>query len=102
MIHTFDQDFYGDIVKVIVTGFIRPEYNYTSKGTYTFIPLSARRAIDREKPDYIHQLTLVFMNSLEALIQDIEIDKTAALHSLQRPGYQAFGDDEFLLQNTSQ
>jgi len=68
VIHTFDQDFYGDIVKVIVTGFIRPEYNYTSK---------------------------------EALIQDIEIDKTAALHSLQRPGYQAFGDDEFLLQNTS-
>ncbi|PLW16486.1 hypothetical protein PCANC_18570 [Puccinia coronata f. sp. avenae] len=66
VIHTFDQDFYGDLVKVIVTGFIRPEYNYTSK---------------------------------EALIQDIDIDKTAALHSLQRPAYQAFAQDKYLLTN---
>ena len=64
VIHTFDQDFYDEIVKVIVTGFIRPEYNYTSK---------------------------------EALIQDIEIDKTAALESLKRPGYQTFSEDDFLL-----
>ncbi|KAA1064444.1 riboflavin kinase [Puccinia graminis f. sp. tritici] len=66
VIHTFDQDFYGETVKVIVTGFIRPEYNYSSK---------------------------------EALIQDIEIDKTAALQSLKRPDYQAFSEDEFLLKN---
>ncbi|KNF00416.1 hypothetical protein PSTG_06345 [Puccinia striiformis f. sp. tritici PST-78] len=63
VIHTFDEDFYDEIVKVIVTGFIRPEYNYTSK---------------------------------EALIQDIEIDKTAALQSLDRLTYHSLSEDGFL------
>lgn len=30
LIHKFDTDFYGTSLKVIVIGFIRPEYNYTS------------------------------------------------------------------------
>lgn len=30
IMHEFDSDFYGKSMKVIVIGFIRPEYNYTS------------------------------------------------------------------------
>lgn len=30
IIHEFEQDFYGKDLKIIVIGFIRPEYNYTS------------------------------------------------------------------------
>lgn len=30
IIHKFEQDFYGKSLKVIVAGFIRPQYNYTS------------------------------------------------------------------------
>jgi riboflavin kinase len=28
----FEHDFYGKEMRVIVLGYIRPEYNYTSKG----------------------------------------------------------------------
>ncbi|MBW0495009.1 hypothetical protein O181_034724 [Austropuccinia psidii MF-1] len=68
IIHDFNHDFYGELVKAIVTGFIRPEYHYTSK---------------------------------EALIEDIEIDKRAALESLKRPSYQAFADEKFLVENVT-
>jgi FAD synthase len=32
--HTFDSDFYGHDMKVVVLGYIRPELDYTSRGTY--------------------------------------------------------------------
>jgi riboflavin kinase len=104
VIHTFDQDFYGETVKVIVTGFIRPEYNYSSKGA----PI---QCYSSSGPSFVRKLIVTSLNflflllaggspdSLEALIQDIEIDKTAALQSLKRPDYQAFSEDEFLLKN---
>lgn len=31
--HKFDSDFYGLEVRVVVLGYIRPEYNYVSRGT---------------------------------------------------------------------
>jgi FAD synthase len=32
--HTFEQDFYGQELRVIVAGYIRPEQNYESLGVY--------------------------------------------------------------------
>lgn len=33
IMHDFENDFYGKEMRVIVLGYIRPEYNYTSKGS---------------------------------------------------------------------
>lgn len=34
IIHTFDSDFYGAELSVVILGFIRPEKNYLSLGKY--------------------------------------------------------------------
>ena len=34
ILHTFDHDFYGSNLKIIVTGYIRPMANYNSLGSY--------------------------------------------------------------------
>jgi riboflavin kinase len=33
IMHEYPHDFYDKVMKVIVLGYIRPEYNYTSIGT---------------------------------------------------------------------
>ncbi|GEQ71700.1 hypothetical protein JCM33374_g5386 [Metschnikowia sp. JCM 33374] len=33
VMHKFDNDFYGAMMKVVILGYIRPELNYTTKGT---------------------------------------------------------------------
>ncbi|KAG0018612.1 riboflavin kinase [Podila clonocystis] len=60
IMHNFHKDFYGDDLRVIVLGYIRPELDYTT---------------------------------LEALIEDINIDIEVAHRSLERPDYAAFKDD---------
>ena len=46
----YDNDFYGKEMKVIVLGYIRPEYNYTSKGiSKTF--MAHIRGTDRRYQD---------------------------------------------------
>ncbi|KAK7060329.1 riboflavin kinase [Paramarasmius palmivorus] len=64
IMHEFKQDFYGNEVRAIVLGYIRPELDYTSLGDIT-----------------------------EALIEDIETDKRVALNSLNRPEYQKYSND---------
>lgn len=32
ILHDFGRDFYDELLCIIITGFIRPEYNYSSKG----------------------------------------------------------------------
>ena len=32
IIHQYEQDFYGEELKIVILGFIRPELNYTTKG----------------------------------------------------------------------
>jgi hypothetical protein len=41
--HPFNADFYGHDMKAIVLGYIRPELDYTSRGTYQ------RRSTDDDK-----------------------------------------------------
>lgn len=36
ILHTYPTDFYGKELRVIMLGFIRPEYNYTSMGALAF------------------------------------------------------------------
>jgi len=31
----YDHDFYGEEMRAIVLGYIRPEYNYVSKGNFS-------------------------------------------------------------------
>ncbi|KAF9349008.1 riboflavin kinase [Mortierella sp. NVP85] len=65
IMHKFHRDFYGDDLRVIVLGYIRPEFDYTT---------------------------------LEALIEDINIDIDVAHQSLKRPDYAAFKDDPLFTQ----
>ncbi|KAF9132383.1 riboflavin kinase [Mortierella sp. 14UC] len=65
IMHNFHRDFYGDELRVVVLGYIRPELDYTT---------------------------------LEALIEDINIDIEVALRSLERPDYAAFKEDLLFLQ----
>lgn len=36
IMHNFHRDFYGDELRVVVLGYIRPELDYTTLGTYHF------------------------------------------------------------------
>jgi riboflavin kinase len=74
--HEFSSDFYGYEMRAIVLGYIRPELDYTSRGNFHLIGLST-----------------VVDTHVEALIDDIEVDKKVALNSLARPGYQKFVTD---------
>ncbi|KAF9933172.1 riboflavin kinase [Linnemannia zychae] len=65
IMHNFHRDFYGDELRVVVLGYIRPELDYTT---------------------------------LEALIEDINIDIEVALRSLERPAYAAYKEDPIFLQ----
>ncbi|KAF9140029.1 riboflavin kinase [Linnemannia schmuckeri] len=65
IMHNFHRDFYGDELRVVVLGYIRPELDYTT---------------------------------LEALIEDINIDIEVAHRSLERPDYAAFKEDPLFLQ----
>jgi len=68
----FEEDFYGKEMRVIVLGYIRPEHNYTSKGS-----------------PYRRELTI------EALIEDIKTDIKVAFESLKRPAYKAYKSSNF-------
>ncbi|KAG0357010.1 riboflavin kinase [Podila minutissima] len=65
IMHNFHKDFYGDDLRVVVLGYIRPELDYTT---------------------------------LEALIEDINIDIEVAHRSLERPDYAAYKDDPIFSQ----
>ncbi|KAF9307677.1 riboflavin kinase, partial [Linnemannia elongata] len=65
IMHNFHRDFYGDELRVVVLGYIRPELDYTT---------------------------------LDALIEDINIDIEVAHRSLERPAYAAFKEDPLFLQ----
>ena len=63
ILHKFAGDFYGLEIRVVVLGYVRPEYNY---------------------------------DSMQALIDDIEMDKRVTVNSLSRPLYQDYSRDPFL------
>ncbi|KAJ3117597.1 riboflavin kinase [Phlyctochytrium bullatum] len=63
ILNVFPEDFYGEELRVIVTGYIRPEKNY---------------------------------DSLDALIEDINIDIQVARNSLTRTAYAALKEHTFL------
>lgn len=72
IIHQFDKDFYGEAIRIIVAGYIRPEQNYPSLGKNEFVK--------KWKNDW-------YMVFLDALIRDIKTDIEVAKHSLKREAY---------------
>jgi riboflavin kinase len=74
--HVYEHDFYGEEMKVIVLGYIRPEYDYVSKG-----------CILRDEAD------------IDALIEDIKTDIAVAKASLDRPAYTSFQTHNFWNEN---
>jgi riboflavin kinase len=76
--HDFKSDFYGHDMQAVILGYIRPELDYTSKGS------NLLRAFGQNHVD-IHRA--------EALIEDINTDKCVALKSLSREAYMKFGVD---------
>lgn len=85
ILHNFKDDFYGLEMRVVVLGYIRPEYNYVSKGAF-----SGTSGLGGDRIDIDRLLT-------EALIEDIEMDKKVAINSLARNPYQDYVTDPFLL-----
>ena len=68
----FESDFYDHEMRVIVLGYIRPEYNYISKGY--------------PRRDYV---------DIDALIEDIRTDMKVASESLKRVGYSVYKTSNF-------
>jgi riboflavin kinase len=77
--HDFKSDFYGHDMQAVILGYIRPELDYTSKGSS--FALLARTML------------LLTSHRAEALIEDINTDKRVALNSLSREAYMRFGVD---------
>ena len=76
--HDFESDFYGHDMQAVVLGYIRPELDYTSKGSCITL--------------FCHYIADT-LGLLEALIEDINTDKRVALRSLSREAYVKFGVD---------
>jgi hypothetical protein len=55
----YDSDFYGKEMKVIVLGYIRPEYNYTSKGILQTFSAHSRGIDRRYKDGYKDSLGII-------------------------------------------
>ena len=68
----YEHDFYGEEIQVIVLGYIRPEYNYTSIG----MPFRG-------------------FSNVDALIEDIKMDMKVASESLKRIDYHAYKTSDF-------
>jgi riboflavin kinase len=82
VMHTFESDFYGQEMKVVVLGYIRPELDYVSRGDEHLIFRSCCR---------------IDINTAEGLIEDIETDKRVAINSLNRPEYDLFRSDPYFI-----
>lgn len=41
--HTFAHDFYAKHMKVVVLGYIRPEFNYVNRGASSTLPIFAHK-----------------------------------------------------------
>lgn len=76
IMHAFQNDFYGHEMKAIILGYIRPELDYISRGSFSG-----------------NSCNLAMTDASEALIEDIEVDKQVALNCLQRPAYQRYVND---------
>lgn len=75
IMHKFQNNFYGSGIKYNVLGYIRPELNYTTKGTY------------------FSQFLLDFpflLTPTEALIEDINLDIRIALDILAKESYKSY------------
>ena len=103
--HPFDAEFYGHEMRAVVLGYIRPELDYTSRGTYqrwfpnhdTFLtrpPSPSLLPFRFIIPPAAHPIVPCVSIFSEGLIEDIETDKRVALKSLMRPAYQKFSHDE--------
>ncbi|KAF9180620.1 riboflavin kinase [Haplosporangium sp. Z 767] len=89
IMHNFHRDFYGDELRVVVLGYIRPEFDYTT--------LVLHKMLRTKPPIGIYLLSLALFET-EALIEDINIDIEVAHRSLERPDYAVFKEDPLFLQ----
>lgn len=114
ILHAYPADFYGKELRVVMLGFIRPEYNYSSLGASPSRGWARRgydpprRGGDRSpaSPHLVAPPRLLLpepradnpSSHTDALIKDINHDKLVALHSVSspsRPAYASFQDDPF-------
>ena len=94
----FEEDFYGEEIRVIVLGYVRPEQNYDSLGGGSsdlgFVAVSDTRAhsIASSRPAPLHSTR----QHTDALIADIQMDIQVSKNSLARPAYGKFANDAFM------
>jgi riboflavin kinase len=86
-LHDYPSDFYGLELRVVILGFIRPEYNYAGLGE--ICSSHARSIRTARRADYSAALRS------DALIDDINTDKRVAFDSAQREAYSVFKRDSF-------
>jgi len=66
ILHTFEKDFYGQYMKVIILGYIRPEFNYTSRDDLIEDIEKDKQVGARslERPHYTQFRTAAFLNQM--------------------------------------
>lgn len=99
ILHEYPSDFYAKELRVVMLGFIRPEFNYAGLGARALAPLL-------RFPSNLADLLYLFPNlhptfpclpltPADALIKDINTDKLVASTSVTRAAYAAFASDPF-------
>jgi len=111
ILHDYPSDFYGKELRVVMLGFIRPEYNYSSLGASSSFPALERACSgsclregvvlgDLALPHTAQRFRGLADSTpalADALIKDINHDKLVALNSVapSRAPYASYHDDAF-------
>lgn len=93
MIHTFKEDFYGEILSVVMVGYIRPERSYDSLGkclSFLITDTSLSSSLHRS-----HTLAVSSLFLIEALITAINNDIEEAKFKLSLPEHLKLREDNF-------
>ena len=81
VMHTYDNQFYGKWLKVLICGYIRPEKNYDSlRKSFSYYQIGKFE---------------IFIIIAEDLIDDIHLDINQADNSLDEPQFKGFFQDGF-------
>jgi len=94
ILHDYNQDFYAKEMRVVMLGWIRPEYKYASFGKHA-PSLLPRPFPFWPAPPLTRRRRWRLRPLADALIKDINFDKEVAAASAARPAYKAFADDAF-------
>lgn len=100
MIHTFKEDFYGEILSVVMVGYIRPEKSFDSLGKLHISNVHTHIFQSYFYPSGLCLFCVVFisvssLSPIEALIAAINSDIEEAKVKLELPEHLKLKEDNF-------